>query len=249
MKERRTERFSLSSEYWRQVLSVVFSLVSVAIALASFAYTCATNKRQDERWLALAVPRFAITSTRAIAWEEISKEQAFSRDWGYQPLVFPHTEDYLMRKEMRVYSYLVLWDGRRGIRLFGHAPVPTVRQARAEAKRLGIAEYELRQMFAYEVNLRNVGQLPASNVWHEVENSDRQTGKVLATKRTNPVAEVAGGADFHFDQDLYLTLDSRLADHLRVRISIGFALEGKAQPPASFDLNYDSHTNSWSWKR
>ena len=239
--------FSLRSKYWRALLSVVFSLSGIFLALLSFAYTCSTNRTNDSRWLALNQPRFVYDGVRAIASEEFLLAEAQNRNWGYQPLVFPHTEGYLQSDKLRAYTHLILFDPEGGTRLFGHVPVRTVEQAHSEAIRLGFERYEVRQMFQYEVNFRNGGQLPAHEVWVQSATS-LCDGEVFHSHRTEPVQEVAGGARFHSTAALYFPVEKRVPECLRIQMTIGFSAED-LQRSDSFTLEYDSHTNTWAWRR
>lgn len=98
------------------------ALGSLIVAFSSLAYTFWSNRENERRFVELNRPQITYTKAEMMAWEEFEKHVGMEREWGYPPLIFPYSRDYLRTDRFRRYTELILWDPKGNKRIFGNAP-------------------------------------------------------------------------------------------------------------------------------
>lgn len=156
------------------------------------------------------------------------------------------SRDYLQTDRFRRYTELILWDPKGNKRIFGNAPVKTVREAHEEGKRLGLAGFEVRKMMQFEIEFQNFGKLPAKDVrltaYWLYDGQEKSLGQ-------NSFDELPGGAFFHGKAVLWFAVDYEIPAEMRFVTKINYSSEGEPQAIKTMHLKYISSTNNWSWEK
>lgn len=71
---------------------VIVSLFAISISIASFLWTLANQWEQNRRWDNLNAGNPEVKEIKLINWKEITKDEAFKTQWGYEPLIYSKDE-------------------------------------------------------------------------------------------------------------------------------------------------------------
>lgn len=225
------------------------SLAAVIVSIISLYQTYDFNSQQDARWDSLNQPRFDITSTYFVAFEELDGNLALSRDWGYNPVLFSVIKDGVHTNLYRLYNDLVFWDSNANRRITGSKTIRTKGDAEIEALRLKLDNVIILKHFQVQFNFRNVGQLPANNVTVKIDQvmGEGESSTKNWFSSNSAQREVVGGQEFNAVTDIYTTLDASLPEELHFRITLDYEFAGKRLSKVML-VNYESNRNYWTWR-
>ncbi len=232
----------------RNWLSLV-SLAALCVSIISLYQTHDFNSQQDARWDSLNQPRFDITSTYFVAFEELDSDLALSRDWGYNPVLFSVIKDGVYTNSYRLYNDLVFWDSNVNRRITGSKTMRTKGDAEIEARRLKLDNVIILKHFQVQFNFRNVGQLPANNVTVKIDQvmGEGESSTKNWFSSNSAQREVISGQEFSAATELYTTLDASLPEELHFRITLDYEFAGKRLSKLML-VSYESNRNYWTWR-
>jgi hypothetical protein len=203
------------------------ALSAFVLSVINFSYSFVNNRRQNRRWHELNRPRLRLVNPRLEDWAELDRKELTNGLIDYDLLAY-NIESSTER--VRAHGHLVVHDTETGQRHYGHAPVFTVPEAEAEARRLGLTPpFMVVQFIKFVFPIRNAGKTDAHDVTMRIEALDAQN---------QPVELDTYGPDGSLgpDEEVFLTAP------------FGIPLEASAPNEATFVITFtyrDEEGNSF----
>jgi len=135
---------------------VIISLLALLIAGISLIYTLANQSKQNRRWNKLNEGNPEIAEIRLLNWKELTKEEAMSIQWGYDPHIYGKGE----ASDKFVIPYrLTLRDANTNELISNINPVFTFQEVEQELKRVGFkGKVKISKLFKPIFVIENMGK-------------------------------------------------------------------------------------------
>lgn len=116
---------------------VILPLFALVVSIASLILTLTNQWEQNRRWDGLNTGAVELKEAKFFTWRELARDEAFSINWGYDPLILGSHEAW---NRFRLLYFLQLRDPATGSPIPHINPVFTLVEAEAEVKRVGIKQ-------------------------------------------------------------------------------------------------------------
>jgi hypothetical protein len=135
---------------------VIISLFALLIASVSLIWTFANQREQNRKWDKLNEGNPEIREVKLLNWKEISKEEAMSIPWGYDPTIYGKGE----ATDKFVVPYcLTLRDENTNELIPNTNPVFTIHEVEQELKRIGFTgKVKIYKQFKPKFEIENMGK-------------------------------------------------------------------------------------------
>jgi hypothetical protein len=222
---------------------VILSILALIVSIFSLIWTCTNQWEQNRRWDALNAGTVELREAKFFTWRELTKTEAFSIEWGYDPLILSSPEIY---GRFRLLYCLQPRDPATGSPISKANPVFTLPELENELKRLDINQaVEVVRLFRPVFVFENIGKtevtdwqvkidlrLPNSN-WQRAFESD-------TALRIPPTQNINVSFDFA------IPLEQPIPDVLSFRISTVFKdIHGQQVLPETTIVSWESQRNYW----
>ena len=234
------QSFWADPKVWIAILAVTISVIDL-IALSWFRWD------QNRRWDALNIARVELSDVYLIAWEELDRNIAVNRNWGYQPMIFSVIKDHVHTDRFRVYEELVLWDPTRNVRIPGSNGFHTLDESQAEIRRVGLGSepatiFKRMQM---QVDLKNAGSTVARDLKITVDLLDDGTGTRQTVFRSTSNVELLSGSSINVNMDIWLPLQSTLPISTQFHLNLSFVSIHGEHLSRMIPIEYQPSRNYW----
>lgn len=226
---------------------VIISLFAFLIALASFIFTLLNQKAQNRRWDKLNEGFPEISEIRFINWLEITKEQAFNTQWGYDPHIYA-TGEASNIFVLPYYLKLRKTDNNEDIQRSN--PVFTIEEVRNELKRIDYrGKFSIYKLFRPKFEVENAGKteinLKSINIDAKHANSDEWRRAFTS----NTEITLAGNqkTTVHFDWEV--PLNSTLPDQITYKIYFKYVNHNGKTIEKTVGVKWTSKDNYWSYEK
>jgi hypothetical protein len=217
---------------------------ALAVSLLSLGWTVANQLGQNRRWDALNVATVQLKEVKFYVWRELTQEEAFSTDWGYEPLLFSSPEGW---GKFRLVHFLQLRAPATGEVQARSNPVFTVKDAEVEANRVGahipvLLYRAFRPIFIFE----NTGKTDADE-WRVRIDLKLGQGEWQSAFTSNAPVHMAAGQSVNVSFDFAMPLQVPVPKELDFRISAQFKdIHGREQVQNIVAV-WESQRNYWTY--
>lgn len=218
------------------------ALSAFVLSVINFTYSFLNNRRQNRRWHELNRPRLRLVKPRLEDWAELDRKELTNGLIDYDLLAY-NIESSTER--VRAHGQLVIHDPTTGERHYGHAPVFTVPEAEAEARRLGLTPpFYVVQFIKFVFPIRNSGKTDAREVTIRIETLD-------AENRVVELDSYGGDVSLSPDEEVFLTapfgipLETKAPDEVTFIISMTYRDEEGASFNERITRRWTKAENYW----
>jgi hypothetical protein len=221
---------------------VILSILALVVSISSFCWSLRNQFDQNRRWGALNAATVEFREGRFKTWREMSKEEAFSSNWGYDPLILELQEAW---NKYRLVYFLQLRDHATGAVLPHSNPVFTVAEAQAEARRVGVNSgvalfRAFRPVFVFE----NGGKIEALDCSIQISiNFGENVWKPAFT--SNAPVRIPAAGKFNVSFDFALPFEIPVPAIIRFRIHGEFSDIHGRRPPRDLVVGWESQRDYW----
>jgi len=235
-----TDTFWADPKIWIAILAVVISIIDF-IFLSWFRWD------QNRRWDALNIARVELSEVYFIAWEEIDRQTALTRQWGYSPSLFSIVKDHVHTDKFRTYEELVLWDPNHNIKIPHSNGFHTLNDAPLEIHRLGLNPQNVLvfKHMQMQIDLKNAGGTLAQNVHISVDLLDDGSGSSKNIFKSTSKVDLFGGSSVNVNMDIWLPIASSLPRPTRFHLDLSFTSIHVENILRIIPIEYDPERNYW----
>ena len=231
--------FFSDPKVWVAILAVIISIINF-IALSWFRWD------QNRRWDEINIARVELSDVYFIAWEEMYKQTAISKSWGYKPSLFSVVKDHVHTDRFRLLEELVLWDNKLNKKIEGSNGFHTVSEAPQEAKRLGLtSSLIIMKHMQMQIDFKNIGSTVAKNVQISVDLLDDGSGNSQRIYQSTSKFDLYSNSSINVNMDIWLPINGSLPKRTTFNVNLSYLSCMGKEENRSIPIEYDSEKNYW----
>lgn len=198
---------------------VILALFALIVSIGSLICTLANQWEQNRRWDALNVGMVELKETKFFTWRELTRDEAFSTNWGYDPLILGSPEAW---GKFRLVYFLQLRDPTTGTPIPKANPVFSLAEVETEVRRLGISQpvavfRAFRPVFVFE----NIGKSEVTDCRIRIDmrlpSNDWQTAF-----ESNTAVRIPPAQSVNVSFDFAIPLEQAIPNELSFKINVQF---------------------------
>jgi len=223
-------------------------LLAIVISIVNFVGLCWFRWNQNQKWTNLNRAVIDIKEVYFIGWEEIEREKAKQREWGYRPVLHSVVKDHVHTNKVRLYEQLLLWDNEKNEKIRRSNSVQTMKGVMEEAKRLGLEmkNIGIRKQRQMQINLENIGKTKAKNVTCTLKvEGENNTRKVIF--KSNVENGIEGGKIVNINRDFYFPLDVQVPEVMNFVLGITYMTVENEKIEEQKFIRCETSRNRWTW--
>ncbi len=223
---------------------VIISLFAILISIASLLWTLGNQWEQNRRWDKLNAANIILKDAKLIKWKRISKAEAMTTNWGYEPLIFGSGE----LDEQYILPYkLVVRDANSQNLISTINSCFTIDDVKSELERVGYkGEVNVFKNFKVKFEIENRGKTDANELDLKVK---AKYGNLVWQDAFTANAKISLSSDqisailFDFD----FPVNTKLPDEIYFKIFTNFKDIHNNSMDKEINAKWTSNDNFWSY--
>lgn len=237
---------NISGTFWADP-KIWVAILAVVISIINFIFLSQFRWDQNKRWDALNIARVELSEVYFIGWEEIDRQTAINRLWGYSPSVFSVVKNHVHTEKFLVLEELVLWDPIQNRKVTHSNGFHILSEAQLEMNRLGLAPQGtlVFKHMQLQVDLKNAGSTLAQDIQATLDILDDGTGMKKSIFKSTSTVELFSGSSINLNTDIWLPLTTALPRPTRFHLNLIFTDIHGEKHERTIPIDYDPERNYW----
>ena len=224
---------------------VAISLIAILISLSSLIWTFANQWEQNSRWDALNLGRVELTDVGFIIWKELSKEEALSTNWGYNPTLYSVVQERVHTGKYQLPYELILMDSNN-VRIPNSNGFFTLTEAQQEIERLKLqGNPQIFKHYQVQFNFKNTGSTSSKDTTIKI------TAQIPATENPTEIfksvepTDLLPSSSINAVANFFVPLDATLPRIMKFSVLLAYKDAHGAINTRELPIVYDEEQNYW----
>lgn len=231
---------------------VAISIFALLVSIGSLIWTLFNQYEQNRRWDELNKARVELDDVGLLMWKEMSRDDAFKTDWGYNPEPINHIDGWLVTDRVRL-PFELIFVGKDGKKIPLSNGFFTLKEGEQETQRMKnlgrtfpASDLQIMRHYQVRFTIKNNGKVDANAVSINISQQwDGENVWKSVFKTAAPVSLIPGNAVKAY-VDIYSPLNTSIPSQ-KYLLDISYNTPSGQEIHLKQDIGYFAQQNSWYW--